>query len=266
MLHTIGQFSAMTKIPAKTLRYYDEIGLLKPAMIDPDNSYRYYDADSLLTAQQLLIFRACGIPLDTIGRMLNEKKEGGDLLSLLQRHTETLEKRLSEIESYRSALDGIISSLQGSEEQQVITAEREAMTVIALRQRGGHETISSLISSLFEESVRCRLEVTGPHSIIWHEEKDFDSEDMDMEIFIPVAETKSGCSILKAFPAQKRLSVIHRGPISTLGSSYEKIYDYAENENLSLEGPFEEQYSAGGRFINPSQMSITLSAAIGGGK
>ncbi len=40
---SIGEFSKISHLTMKTLRYYDEIGLLKPAFIDPKNGYRYYD-------------------------------------------------------------------------------------------------------------------------------------------------------------------------------------------------------------------------------
>ncbi|MBO5653686.1 MAG: MerR family DNA-binding transcriptional regulator, partial [Clostridia bacterium] len=45
----IGQFSKLGKITVKTLRYYDKIGLLKPAMIDSSSSYRYYTVEQLKT-------------------------------------------------------------------------------------------------------------------------------------------------------------------------------------------------------------------------
>lgn len=44
---TINQFSKAAQIPAKTLRYYDEIGLLKPAKIDAVNHYRYYTVEQI---------------------------------------------------------------------------------------------------------------------------------------------------------------------------------------------------------------------------
>ena len=49
----IGQFSKLARTTVKTLRYYDQIGLLKPAMIDADSRYRYYTEDQLETVRQI---------------------------------------------------------------------------------------------------------------------------------------------------------------------------------------------------------------------
>lgn len=52
---SIGEFSNICKVSTKTLRYYDEIGLLKPSEINPENGYRYYAIEQL--EQMLFINR-----------------------------------------------------------------------------------------------------------------------------------------------------------------------------------------------------------------
>ena len=59
---SIGEFSKISHLTMNTLRYYDEIGLLKPAFIDPKNGYRYYDIFQLeiallITRLKLIYFR-----------------------------------------------------------------------------------------------------------------------------------------------------------------------------------------------------------------
>ena len=46
---SIGEFSRICKVSTKTLRYYDEIGLIKPSKINPENNYRYYSIEQLET-------------------------------------------------------------------------------------------------------------------------------------------------------------------------------------------------------------------------
>ena len=45
----IGEFSKICNVTTKTLRYYDEIGLLKPSIVNGHNGYRYYDVQQLKT-------------------------------------------------------------------------------------------------------------------------------------------------------------------------------------------------------------------------
>lgn len=51
MLFKISAFSRLSRVSLKTLRYYDQIGILKPRKVDHDTGYRYYSADQLLEAQ-----------------------------------------------------------------------------------------------------------------------------------------------------------------------------------------------------------------------
>ncbi len=55
-MYSIGKFSKICNIPVKTLRYYSDIGLLKPSYIDPVTNYRYYDYDKIQLMQKKLCF------------------------------------------------------------------------------------------------------------------------------------------------------------------------------------------------------------------
>ena len=53
----IKEFARITGVSVRTLHYYDQIGLLKPARVDRGTGYRYYDETSLLRMQQILFYR-----------------------------------------------------------------------------------------------------------------------------------------------------------------------------------------------------------------
>jgi len=62
----ISEFSKLSRIPLQTLRYYDQIGLLKPAKIDESSGYRYYSAEQLLKINRIVIFKELGFTLQQI--------------------------------------------------------------------------------------------------------------------------------------------------------------------------------------------------------
>ena len=62
----IGEFSIFAQVPIKTLRYYDDLGLLKPAHVDADTGYRYYSASQLPRLHRILALKDLGFPLDRI--------------------------------------------------------------------------------------------------------------------------------------------------------------------------------------------------------
>lgn len=62
MAYTVKQVAAMSGVSVRTLHYYDEAGLLKPAYVAA-NGYRAYEEPQLLTLQQMLFYRELGLPL-----------------------------------------------------------------------------------------------------------------------------------------------------------------------------------------------------------
>ena len=69
-LLSIGEFARLSRLSAKALRRYDELGLLKPARVDPDSGYRWYGAGQLEQARLVAALRQIGVPLAQIKPML----------------------------------------------------------------------------------------------------------------------------------------------------------------------------------------------------
>lgn len=67
----IKEFADFTGVSVRMLHYYDEIGLMKPAWVDPITGYRYYDEQSLLRMQEILFYRELDFSLKSIGDMLS---------------------------------------------------------------------------------------------------------------------------------------------------------------------------------------------------
>ena len=68
---TIGEISKLSSISLKTLRYYDEIGLLKPKYVNKENNYRYYSIEQLTTIDLIKLFKSTGMALALIKEILS---------------------------------------------------------------------------------------------------------------------------------------------------------------------------------------------------
>ena len=66
LVYKIGDFANIVNISVRTLRYYDEIGLLKPEIIDKYTSYRYYTDDNVIEAQFITLLKKVGFTLQEI--------------------------------------------------------------------------------------------------------------------------------------------------------------------------------------------------------
>jgi DNA-binding transcriptional MerR regulator len=87
---SIQQVARMSGVTARTLRYYDEISLLRPARIGA-NGYRYYEEAEMLRLQQILLLRDLGLDLATIGAVVDAEHD--PIEALRRHHRRLLEER-----------------------------------------------------------------------------------------------------------------------------------------------------------------------------
>lgn len=69
-MYRIGEFSQIIELPIKTIRYYDEIGILKPNFVDPFTKYRMYDLENLEDCKKIILLKRFGFTLEEIKTML----------------------------------------------------------------------------------------------------------------------------------------------------------------------------------------------------
>ena len=91
---SIGRFAEATGLTVKALRHYDEIGLLRPAHVDPDNGYRYYDAAQIESAVVIRRLRALELPLDDSRKLVGS--DGASLRDGLVAHGYRIADELGE--------------------------------------------------------------------------------------------------------------------------------------------------------------------------
>lgn len=110
MAYTVKQVSKLSGVSVRTLHFYDEIDLLKPAYVR-DNGYRYYEEPELLRLQQILFFRELGLPLADIQRLMG----GNDFAQLdaLRSHRQLLRERVSRMNTLMATVDKTIAHLEG---------------------------------------------------------------------------------------------------------------------------------------------------------
>ena len=70
-MFSIGEFSRLGGVSVRTLRHYDEIGLLRPATVDPDTGYRGYSADQLGQLNRIMALKELGLSLTQARRLLD---------------------------------------------------------------------------------------------------------------------------------------------------------------------------------------------------
>src|SRR6185369_9023606 len=111
MAYTVKQLAVMSGVTVRTLHFYDEMALLKPAYIKA-NGYRIYEEPQLLVLQQILFYRELGFELKRIKEILSQRKFGR--VAALKSHRQVLEKNVRRTRTLIETIDKTISHLKGT--------------------------------------------------------------------------------------------------------------------------------------------------------
>lgn len=111
MAYTVKQLAGMSGVSVRTLHFYDEAGLLKPAYLGA-NGYRFYQEAQLLTLQQILFYRRLGFELKQIKKIL--RRPNFDKIAALESHRKVLHKNLAETRKLIQTIDKTIEHLKGT--------------------------------------------------------------------------------------------------------------------------------------------------------
>ncbi|MCB0416187.1 MAG: MerR family transcriptional regulator [Bdellovibrionaceae bacterium] len=107
--YKINELARLSGVSVRTLRFYDEIGLLKPAYCG-ENGYRYYEKEQLLLLQQILFYRELDFELSEIGRLMTATDF--DKAEALRNHRRYLEKEAKRFRVLIRTLDRTLSHLE----------------------------------------------------------------------------------------------------------------------------------------------------------
>lgn len=134
----VREFAALTGVSARTLHYYDEIGLLKPSCVDKWNGYRYYDEKSLERMQEILFYRELDFPLKSISDILSspnydKQKALSEQKKLLILKKERLERLIAALDGAEKGVTITMSVFDNSK----FKAEREKYAAEAKEKWGG---------------------------------------------------------------------------------------------------------------------------------
>lgn len=120
--YTVKQLALLAGVSARTLHYYDEIGLLRPER-SPANGYRIYKRPAVLRLQQILFLRELGLSLDEIRAVLDQPDF--DLVRALEHHRRALRERQRRLDQLIETVERTIESMKGTLEMD----DKELFTV-----------------------------------------------------------------------------------------------------------------------------------------
>ncbi|MFO0845823.1 MAG: MerR family transcriptional regulator [Gemmataceae bacterium] len=247
-MFTIGEFSKVTGLPVKTLRFYHEKGLLTPAHVEAQTGYRYYGGRQVEKARVVTALRGLEFSLEQIAEILTSYDDEADLLDFLERQRQLLAEK---VDRYQAVLGSLAK---------VITNEREARQAM---QNSSFEVQEKTLDTLLVAGVRMRGrygdcgqgfgaigKAMGRHvsgkAFLLHYDAEYREEDADFEACLPVRKAKAAPGVsVRELPGGRCVSLLHKGPYEELGRSYARVLEYVKEKGYEVVLPTREVYLKG---------------------
>jgi effector-binding domain-containing protein/DNA-binding transcriptional MerR regulator len=250
----IGDFSKLSQVSLKALRFYDEMGLLKPSQIDRFTSYRYYTVDQLPRLNRILALKDLGFSLEQIRQILEQDLAPAELRGMLRLKQAEIQQ---EMDGERARLVRIEARLRQIEQENpmskydVVIKKVSPLTVVSAREIiPQYGEIGRLIGEVFGFLGRKGIQPVGAPFTIWHDH-DFKDTEVDAELAVPVnvsaANAVSGNEKVKIsqLPAAAMACVIHQGSYDDFGQAYTALGEWIEANGYRICGSNREIYLSG---------------------
>ncbi len=244
----IGDFSKMARVSVKTLRYYDEVGLIAPARVDEFTGYRYYSADQLPRLNRILALKDLGFSLEQIARLLDDGLPAVHIRELLAlRQTEIREQ----IEADKLRLELVEMRLTQIEREgampvhDVTVRSIEPFTIASVRDViPTYDYTGQLFGELMGYLMSHRVKFDGPPMGLCHD-TEYKEEDVDMEVATPVDPTAVGSDRIKVYELPRietAACLVHKGDYHLLPESYEALMNWIGANGYQIAGTDRQIY------------------------
>lgn len=244
---SIGEFSKICKVTTRTLRHYDEIGLIKPKLINEENGYRYYDISQIRDMLLVSRLKEYNFSLLEIKEILKKKNKKFTLDKIMAKAEETnnlinnfinLEKQMkADILRLKKGLD-IMSFV---DELEVKLVKTEDMNIVSSRQIMSTSDYGKYIGKVFETIVSNKLNAVGAPMSIYYD-NEFNEEENDTEVAVPVKESNEHTRV---FSGKLCAMIKYTGAYSTLSNGYGRVIEWMEKNGYKISGYPYEKYISG---------------------
>jgi predicted transcriptional regulator YdeE len=249
----IGDFSKLAQVSVKTLRYYHQVGLLKPAWTDRFNGYRYYNLEQLSKLNSILALKELGFSLEQIQKILQEDLSMAELRGMMRLKQAELEQHIKREQARLDQIDARLRQInqEGAlPEYDVVIKQIKSRQVAGLRKTIPEmEQVTTLFSELYATLPGASLanDPTLPAAAIYYD-REFSDRGIDVEAAAPVTHKAISRDqvVVHQLPGAERMAcVIHKGDLHTIHNAHLALTVWADTNRYRIAGPNREIFLQG---------------------
>lgn len=243
----IGQFAQLGHVSVVTLRHYDQLGLLKPATLDPDTGYRYYVLDQLTRLHRILALKDLGFALEEIAQLLETDLAPARLRAMFDAQRAHIRRVIA---AERSRLSRIEARLQQIEREETMPAYEVRVTTMDPMRVASIRTRIPIISArrplyimLAAYLDRHAVRQAGLDLLVLHSRHELHQHAMsiDLEVARPIPPAlplaEEAPVTIGTLPGGLVAGTIHTGTELTLGQAYGALQRWIDDNGYRLSGP-----------------------------
>ncbi|RPJ27085.1 MAG: MerR family transcriptional regulator [Chloroflexi bacterium] len=242
----IGDFSKLSRVSVKTLRFYDEMGLLKPVEVDRFTGYRYYEFDQLPRLYRILALKDLGFSLEEIGHLLEGDLSTEQMRGMLKLRQAEIRQRVEEEAERLERVDLWLRQIDQEDSMStydVVLKKIEPIKVASVR---GVVPTPPDQRSLWDELMTYlenqKTRMKGPPMALYHD-TEFKERDWDIEVCMPLVDDIAAGQRVKVYDlpgSEKMACVVHTGPFATIGEAYDAVAKWIDQNGYQIVGPGRE--------------------------
>ncbi len=236
---TTSEFAKFCGVTKFTLFHYDEIGILKPEIVD-DKGYRFYSIQQLSTYDIITVLKQVGTPLKEIKGYL-ENPDTASFMEILAQKKIQLDDELKKIKRMQqllqSAIDVTNYAIQAPVALPRVAICEEVYLIVAniSQENSNRERIQKIYEQYHfceEHNIFIALAV----GFIVNKKHIEDGQYHHPEYFFCITDRMYDCTFLRIKPAGKYAIIDHKGPRELISDSYEKLKAYIAQNHLEIAG------------------------------
>ncbi len=242
----IGEFSKLVQVSVPTLRYYDQLGLLKPVEVDRFTGYRFYAASQLPRLNRILALKGLGFSLEQIGAVLDEGLTPEQMRGMLRLRHAQINQELLDVQSHLVEVEVRLQQIEGEGKMSnydVLLKQVEPQQIASIRAiLPKHSDIGPLYGEICAE-LGARVADVGLTLAIWYDE-DFKDHDVDgaAAFILRGSAPDSGRMHVQDLPAAAMVATVHHGAYATINDAYQAVLKWIEANGYRIAGPSREVY------------------------
>jgi DNA-binding transcriptional MerR regulator len=247
----IGNFARLSQVSVVTLRYYDEMDLLKPVKVDTFTGYRFYAADQLPRLNRILALKDLGFSLEQIKLMLTDGLTLEQLRGMLTMQRSEVEKRLADEQERLRRIEARLRQIELEDKMpkyDVVLKTTPAMLVASRRVTiPTNDQVPQYLGDAYREVYGYVHEQgakdTGPCFALWHSPSDV-YENEDAEAIVPIDRRLKGTDRVKVYelPSTQVAAVVHHGNFEDFTQGHAAILEWIDANGYQIVGPYREIY------------------------